>query len=90
MATWATVITVTNRQAKRVRVTATRTDGEETWMTFVDSIVDPEDLPGTRDTINNAIWAAWEEHSAEVASDNALLTGYEAALAADLNTREGA
>ena len=88
MAQWTTEITVTNLPAKRVRVAATRTDGEEVFTHAVDSIVDPNDLPGTRDKINDAIWAAWEEYAAKQAQIDTLLTGYEAALAADLNTRE--
>ena len=90
MAQWTTQITVTNLPSKRIRVTATRTDGETTWSQSVDSIVDPADLPGTRDKINNAIWAEWEAEVAKQAQIATMLTGYEAAIAADLNAREGA
>ena len=90
MATWATVIKVTNLQAKRISVTATRTDGEDVWTKTVNGVVDPDSLATTRDQINGTIWNAWQEYIGEQASNAALLANYEAALAADLNTREGA
>ena len=90
MAEWTTDIGVTNLPAKRVRVSATRTDGAASWTCSVDSIVDPDDLPGTRDKINDAIWAEWVDYDAEQTQIEAMLTGYEAALSADLNTRESA
>ena len=90
MAEWTTDIAVTNLPAKRVRVTATRTDGAAEWTCTVDSIVDPADMPGTRDKINDAIWAEWEDYDAKQTEIESMLAGYEAALSADLNAREGA
>ena len=89
MAQWIVEIEVTNLPAKRVRVTATRTDGDDIWKHTVNSIVNTDDLPGTRDMINGVIWDAWIEYQEEQAQIETLLTGYEVALAADLNTREG-
>lgn len=89
MALWNVVITVTDLPQKRVRVDATRTDGENVWKHSVQSIIDTKDLPGTRDRINGTIWAAWQKHLAKMTQIAALITGYETALAANLNEREG-
>jgi len=90
MATWGSSIEVTDLAAKRVRVTATRTDGEDVWTHTVSGQVDTEDLAGTRDRINDRIWAAWEAYQTAETNKAAIISGYEAALTADLQAREDA
>jgi hypothetical protein len=88
MATWAVEIEVLNLADKRLRVTATRTDGADIRTYTAEATVDTGDLPGSRDRVVNALWDAHATVVATETAQNALLVGWEAAVATALNVKE--
>ena len=88
--TWTVDIDVLDRAEKRIRVMATRVDdvAEDTWSRSVEGQVDLGDLAGSRDRIVSTVWNAWQQHQAEVASDAALIAGWEAGLVNALTALE--
>jgi len=90
--TWTVDIAVTNRAAKRIRVTAKRVDdvsGDE-WSRTAEGQIDPQDLAGSRDKVVNTIWKRWQAHQTKQADEAALISGWETALENALDALEGA
>ena len=91
MATWTVEIEVANLQAKQANVTATRTDGVDVREFELARVsVDTHDKPieQIRAEVGAALWDKYQEDIVERAKIDALLTGWEAALATDLNDME--
>lgn len=86
---WTTSITVTNLGERRVRVEATRTEGEDVCVYSVDAQIDLANLPQSRNQIIDALWAQHEEALAREVSIAALLDGWEDSLNTALDGMEG-
>jgi hypothetical protein len=88
MAMWETKITVLDVAAKRVRVDAVRTDGEDVQTCSAEGTVDPGDLAGSKQRIVDAIWDAYQARKAKVDAAADMMAGWEAALAISLVKKE--
>jgi len=91
MATWTVTIEVANLNSKQANISATRTDGPDVRTFELPRVsLDTHDKPGSqiRQEIVDACWAKFQQSEADAAATTTLLSGYEAALATDLNALE--
>ena len=88
MATWETQLTITNLAEKRIRVSATRTDGEDVDTYSFDTIIDPADIPGSKAATVAAVKRLRTEAVAEAEAHAAVLDGWSAQLDAALDAWE--
>ena len=91
MATWTFDIEVANLPSKQANVKGIRTDGVDIREFTLNRVsVDTHDKPleQIRQEVGVAIWAAYQADIVERANIAALLAGWEAALATDLNGME--
>lgn len=88
MATWETEITIVSMAARRVRVVAVRTDGEDVRTYTVEGAVDTDDLAGSKQRIVDAIWDAYQAAKAKADAAADMLAGWQAALDVALVARE--
>lgn len=88
MATWETKITIIDLATRRIRITAVRTDGEDTQAFTAVGIVDPNALAASKTRLVNAIWDAYQVAKAKVDAADDMLSGWEAALATSLGKKE--
>ncbi|HUU97049.1 MAG TPA: hypothetical protein VM487_15025 [Phycisphaerae bacterium] len=81
-ATWTSTIVITNLAAKRIRVTATRTDGEDVRTYSCDTRIDPGDVQASKLALAESIRDQYLADVADQVAHAALLGTWEA----DLNT----
>ena len=88
MATWDVQIEVTDRADRRIRVTGTRTDGEDVRTYTASAQVDTDNLQASLRKVMDTIFASHEAAIAEEAANATLVSGWEDAATAYLNGLE--
>lgn len=88
MVTWETKIQIVDVAANRIRVTATRTEGDDVQTFSAVGTVDPSAKAASKTRLVNAIWDAYQASKAKADAAAALMSGWEAALATSLGKKE--
>lgn len=71
-----------------IKVTATRTNGDDVHVYTVEAATDPASLAGTKGRIVSAIWSAYTTDQSQRDSVAAMNTKYAAVLDAALDAKE--
>ena len=89
-ATWTSTMTVTDLATKRIRVTATRTDGEDIRTYSCDTKIDSSNITASNTSIVDAIWNAFQSDLKKQTDDTTLISDLPTTLDTLLNNKEKA
>jgi len=89
-AIWTVVTTVADLDSRQIKISATRTDGEDKWSISIDELYDTEHYtkPELRDRYVDNIWDHYERHVAQQAQIDAILAVINTAVASELDAKE--
>ncbi len=86
--TWTHSIVVTNRQERRVRITVTRTDGDDVRSYTFHSLIPVSQVAEARRKIRDTIRARYDAEITKEDSDNLMVSAFGDTLVNDLNAQE--